>query len=162
MDDKLQEKCYYLGKAYPIIAQVDPSEKKMNLQWDGKTFTCKSPEAGEIDCYSALRQYYIKAGKKIISERLKIYQPQIKVRHKAFVIEDSLKKWGSCSSDRQLMFNWKLMMFPIEVIDYVVVHELCHLMHMNHDRSFWRLLGKIYPNYKDAMAILGTEKTRDL
>ncbi|WP_207650414.1 M48 metallopeptidase family protein [Geosporobacter subterraneus] len=47
-------------------------------------------------------------------------------------------------------------------MDYVVIHELYHLVHMNHDRSFWRLAGKIYPNYKEAMTILGTEKTRDM
>ncbi len=63
-------------------------------------------------------------------------------------ISDSKSTWGTCDSMRQLTFNWKLAMAPLEVIDYVVVHEMCHLVHLNHDRSFWRLVGKILPNYE--------------
>jgi len=162
MKQQPQFHCYYLGKPYPLYTTVDPSVKKVTVQWDGEAFTCISPETGEIDINDALKSFYTKESKKIIEERLKFYQPQIKVKYKSFSIENDSKKWGSCNSKRHLTFHWKLLMFPLYAIDYVVIHELCHLMHMNHDRSFWRLVGKICPNYKEAMAILGTEKTRDL
>lgn len=162
MEQQPKFKCYYLGKTYPLYIKVDPSIKKVTIDWDGKVFTCISPKEDDADITGALQSFYKKASRKLIEERLKLYQPNFKVKYKSFSIESHKNKWGSCSSKRDLTFHWQLILFPLEAIDYVVVHELCHLMHMNHDRSFWRLVGKVYPNYKEAMAILGTEKTRDV
>jgi hypothetical protein len=162
MEQQPKFKCYYLGKTYPLYTKVDQSIKKVTIEWDGKAFTCISPNEGDIDISSALQSFYKKATKKLIEERLRFYQPNFKVKYKSFSIEDHANKWGTCSSKKHLTFHWKLILFPLEAIDYVVVHELCHLIHLNHDRSFWRLVGKVYPNYKDVMPILGTEKTRDM
>jgi len=162
MEQQSNINCYYLGKPYPLYSKVDRSVKKVSIEWDGSSFICISPQEGEIEVSNALQSYYTKECRKIIEQRLRIYQPQFKVKYKSFSIENNPTQWGSCSSKRHLTFNWKLVIFPLHAIDYVVVHELCHLMHMNHDRSFWRLLGKIYPNYKESMEILGTQKTRDL
>lgn len=153
---------YYLGKSYPLYVTVDTSTTKITIQWNGKAFMCTSPEAGEIDFTDALKSFYVKEIRKLIGQRLKLYQTHFKVKYRSFTIENSCTKWGSCSSERYLTFNWKLIIFPLTVIDYIVVHELCHLIHMNHGRSFWRLVGKFYPEYKEAMAILGTEKTREI
>lgn len=154
--------CYYLGKPYPINTRVDFSIKKITIHFDGEAFICTSPQEGEIDIANALQAFYIKSSRKLIEERLKLFQSHVKVKYKSFSIESHPTKWGSCSSKRHLTFHWKLIMFPLNAIDYVVIHELCHLIHMNHDRSFWRLIGKIYPKYKEAMVILGTEKTREV
>lgn len=101
-----------------------------------------------------LKKFYINSCKKIVGERIKIYQKQLKVNPKTIEIIESKAKWGSCSSDRKLTFNLRLAMAPIEFIDYVVIHELCHLLHMNHDRSFWRRVGSIMPDYKEKEAYL--------
>ena len=55
-------------------------------------------------------------------------------------IKDVKNRWGSCSNKRNLNFNWWLIMAPMEVLDYVVVHELCHLKEMNHSKDFWALM----------------------
>ena len=154
--------CYYLGKTYPLLATVDTTAKKTTITFDGKSFIGTSPEAGEVNFTDALKAFYIKASRKLIEQRLRFYQPQFKEKYKSFTIENDPTKWGSCSSQRKLTFHWKLIIFPIEALDYVIIHELCHLKHMNHDRSFWRLVGKVCPDYKNAMAIIGTEKTRDM
>lgn len=73
---------------------------------------------------------------------------ELKVKPKTIEVVESITKWGSCSSSKKLTFNYRLAMAPIEVIDYVIIHELCHLIHMNHDRSFWRRVGSIMPDYK--------------
>ncbi|MEC0265550.1 SprT family zinc-dependent metalloprotease [Paenibacillus anseongense] len=96
-----------------------------------------------------LKKFYFSSCKKIIAERIKIYQTQLKVKPKVIEIEESKTKWGSCSSDKKLTFNYRLAMAPIDVIDYVIIHELCHLTHMNHDRSFWRRVGSVMPDYKE-------------
>lgn len=109
-------------------------------------------ETGELDeeeLKKNLKKFYFSSCKKVIGERIKIYQDQLKVKPKSIEIEESRTKWGSCSSSKKLTFNYRLAMAPIEVIDYVIIHELCHLTHMNHDRSFWRRVGSIMPDYKD-------------
>ena len=69
-------------------------------------------------------------------------------------IVDSHNAWGTCNSLKELTFNYRLSMSPLPVIDYVVVHELCHILHMNHDRSFWRKVGTFDPDYKNHEAYL--------
>lgn len=162
MEQQTEINLCYLGKPYPLYTKVDSSIKKITIHWDGKAFICSSPQDGEIDIAVAIQAFYMKASRKLIEERIKLYQPHIKAKYKSFSIESHPNKWGSCNSKGHLTFHWKLIMFPLNAIDYVVVHELCHLIHMNHDRSFWRLVGKIYPKYKEAMAILGTEKTKEM
>lgn len=96
-----------------------------------------------------LKKFYMTRCKTIVEERIKIYQKQLKVKPKIIEIVESKVKWGSCSSDKKITFNFRLAMAPIEVIDYVIIHELCHITHMNHERSFWRLVGSIMPDYKE-------------
>lgn len=96
-----------------------------------------------------LKRFYFTKLKKVIAERVDLYKVQLKVKPKSFDIIESRTKWGSCDSDRRLTFNYRLAMAPIEVIDYVVIHELCHLTHMNHDRSFWRKVGSVMRDYKE-------------
>ena len=61
---------------------------------------------------------------------------------------ENRKQGGSCSSEKNLNFNWKLILAPPEVLDYVVVHELCHLKEMNHSKAFWDEVGKVMPEYE--------------
>ena len=102
----------------------------------------------EEELKASLKKFYIASCKKIVAERIKIYQNQLGVKPKIIDVDESKTKWGSCTSDKKVTFNYRLAMAPIEAIDYVVVHELCHLLHMNHDRSFWRRVGSILPDYK--------------
>ncbi len=101
-----------------------------------------------------LQKFYIINLKKIINERVEIYKKELGVSPKSIEIVDSKTQWGSCTWDKRIDFNYRLAMAPIEVIDYVVVHELCHILHMNHDRSFWRKVGSIIPDYKDKQGYL--------
>jgi predicted metal-dependent hydrolase len=105
-------------------------------------------EIEEYQMKNKLKKFYFTECKKIVTERIKLYQKQLGVKPKVIEIEESKKKWGSCSSDKKITFNYRLAMAPIDVIDYVIIHELCHLVHMNHERSFWRLVGSLVPDYK--------------
>ncbi|WNF38608.1 SprT family zinc-dependent metalloprotease [Bacillaceae bacterium IKA-2] len=121
---------FYLGKEYPLDELIETSD------------------LGEEELKKNLKKFYISSCKKIIGERIKSYQQQLGVKPKSIEIVESKMKWGSCSSDKKLTFNYRLAMAPIDIIDYVIIHELCHLTHMNHDRSFWRRVGSIQPDYK--------------
>ncbi len=69
-------------------------------------------------------------------------------------IKNSKSRWGSCSSRGNLNFNYKLLFLPPEVLDYVVVHELCHLRHFNHGPEFWAAVEEVLPNHKDLRRLL--------
>lgn len=124
-------KFLYLGKYYSLhelIETAELSEEQLQLK---------------------LKKFYFSSCKKLIGERITRYQTQLRVKPKSIEIVESRTKWGSCSSDKKLTFNYRLTMAPVEVIDYVIIHELCHLLHMNHDRSFWRRVGSLMPDYKE-------------
>ncbi len=131
-----QGKFLHLGKFYRLQELIDTTgldEEELRLR---------------------LKKFYFASCKKVVLERIQGYQKQLKVAPKSIEIVESSTKWGSCSSGKQLTFNYRLAMAPVEVIDYVIVHELCHLTHMNHDRSFWRRVGSVMPDFKEKEAFL--------
>lgn len=65
------------------------------------------------------------------------------------VIKDQKRAWGSCSTKGNINLNWRLIMAPPEVIDYVILHELCHMIHMNHSQEYWELVALHMPDYKE-------------
>ena len=100
----------------------------------------------------AFTQEEIKAlaekAKIIISERVKYYAPMIGVTYNRITIRCQRTRWGSCSSKGNLNFNCLLALFPLEIIDSVVVHELCHRKHMNHSPQFYAEIEKVFPEYR--------------
>lgn len=92
-----------------------------------------------------------------IPGRVKYYADIIGVTYGKITIRNQKTRWGSCSSKGNLNFNCLLMLMPPEVIDYVVVHELCHRNQMNHSKAFWKEVEKILPNYKDSVGWLKKE-----
>jgi hypothetical protein len=74
--------------------------------------------------------------------------PALGVSYRRIEVRDQKTRWGSCSTRGTLSFNWRLVLAPFEVLDYVVVHELCHLVEPNHSRRFWRLVERRRPGYR--------------
>ncbi len=86
--------------------------------------------------------------KRVIPERVKYYAPLVGVEYGRITIRNQRTRWGSCSAKGNLNFNVALMRTPIEVLDYVVVHELCHRLEMNHSSRFWENVERVIPEYK--------------
>lgn len=93
-----------------------------------------------------MKSWYKKVAKKILADRLAFIESRIRLKSKAMKISDSKGKWGSCNSLGSVCFNWRVIMLPPRIIDYVIVHELCHLVEMNHSKKFWTLVEKFLPN----------------
>ena len=94
---------------------------------------------------------------KVIPERVEYFAKVIGVTYGKITVRNQKTRWGSCSSKGNLNFNCLLMMAPPEVLDYVVVHELCHRKQMNHSKAFWLEVEKVLPDYKEARKWLKEE-----
>lgn len=94
-----------------------------------------------------LKEITLKA-KKIIPERVEYFAPKIGVTYNRITIRHQKTRWGSCSSAGNLNFNCLLVLLPDEILDSVVVHELCHRKHMNHSKDFYDEIEKVFPQYK--------------
>ncbi|MGA7676884.1 MAG: SprT family zinc-dependent metalloprotease [Dehalococcoidia bacterium] len=97
----------------------------------------------------ALEQWYRTEAAKLISERIDKLSSQMGISYKRIVIRGQKTRWGSCSHKKNLSFNWKLIMAPEPVIDYVITHELTHLKEMNHSKRFWELVGQYCPRWRE-------------
>lgn len=91
---------------------------------------------------------YRQAAKEYIPKRVAYYAGLLGVDYNTITIRDQKTRWGSCSSKGNLSFSWRLILAPPKVLDYVVVHELCHRLEMNHSPRFWALVESMIPDYK--------------
>lgn len=96
----------------------------------------------------ALVNKHKKYARKIFESRVAYFQQFTGGNYTSITIRDQKTRWGSCSGRGTLSFNWRLILAPPEILDYVVVHELCHLTHMNHSKEFWELVESVIPDYK--------------
>lgn len=95
------------------------------------------------------KQLYRKRAQKILPEKTAFYAEKLGVTFGKISIREQKTRWGSCSSKGNLNFNWRLMLAPDEVIDYVVVHELAHRKEMNHSKAFYQIVESVFPDYKN-------------
>jgi len=108
----------------------------------------------ETELLDEVSKFYIKMSKQITKERTEIYQKSLGVVARSIRIDKIGKRWGSCNTKKEITYNYLIVTLPMDLIDYIVVHELCHIHHMNHDRSFWRKVGSVMPDYKKRMELL--------
>lgn len=109
--------------------------------------------------HEELRQLADKA-LRYIPERVAYFAPLVGVKYGRITIRNQKTRWGSCSGKGNLNFNCLLMLAPPEVLDYVVVHELCHRKEMNHSAAFWNEVAKVLPDYKKSVKWLKEEGGR--
>ncbi|SFM07474.1 M48 family metallopeptidase [Pelosinus propionicus] len=95
-----------------------------------------------------LKQWYIHHATNTLVARTAFWASIIKVNPRRITIKEQKTRWGSCSSKGNINYNWRIIMAPINVIDYLVIHELCHLRIPNHSKSFWQEVGKYSPHFK--------------
>jgi predicted metal-dependent hydrolase len=139
----------YLGRAYRLLLVADQDEP---LQLRNGRFTLRRDlvEQGEIAAAkAAFRDYYIARGLERLRQRVKYYAPKVGVSAADVDVRELGNRWASCSSTGALAFHWKCMMAPQTIVDYIVVHELCHFHHRDHTDAFWNEVDKVMPDYLD-------------
>ena len=136
------ETFWYLGRE--ILLRIVPSGKPA-LVLDGSFNLTKSAQPQAETIFSA---WYKRQARKVLTERVEFYGRKYAFKVGKIRISSARTRWGSCSSKETLSFTWRLVMAPLDVIDYVVVHELCHLKEMNHSKAFWARVEAILPDYR--------------
>ncbi|MCJ7666139.1 MAG: M48 family metallopeptidase [Actinobacteria bacterium] len=96
----------------------------------------------------AMEKWYRKKADRIINDRVDLYIEKIGKRPQDVKIKEQKRRWGSCTAKGKLYFNWRISMAPPGIIDYIVVHEMSHLVHPDHSIRFWQKVGSILPDYK--------------
>lgn len=95
--------------------------------------------------------------RKVLTKKTELYSNVMGLTYGRITITGAKKRFGSCSSRGDISYSYRLMAYPDKAVDYVVVHELCHLVYMNHSREFYALLAKVLPDYKERRALLKLE-----
>lgn len=139
----------YLGRAYRLLL-VSDQEEPLLLKNGRFQLRRDLVESGEIaSAKAAFQAYYIQKGSERIGERVAYYAPKAGVTPVSIDVRELGHRWASCSAKGRLAFHWKCMMAPQTIIDYIVVHELCHLHHRDHNQAFWNEVDKVMPGYRE-------------
>jgi predicted metal-dependent hydrolase len=137
------ENFLYLGREYELEL-VQDQQKKLVL--DGRFLLAASvQDKAEL----VFQNWYRQQARQIISERVKLFANKYAFHYDRIRITSARTRWGSCSTKGTLNFSWRLIMTPLDIVDYVIIHELAHTVHHNHSKRFWGLVKKILPDYKD-------------
>jgi hypothetical protein len=133
----------YLGESF--ILEVVKDQKKA-LLLDGNF---KLAERARGDAQKVFEGWYRAQARQVIKERIELLSTRYNFHYEKVRISSARTRWGSCSPTGTLSFSWRLILNPIEVVDYVVIHELVHTVVHNHSKRFWKSVEKILPNYKE-------------
>ncbi|MBS5987870.1 SprT family zinc-dependent metalloprotease [Clostridium sp.] len=137
----------YLGKKYSIEIIEQPFLKRNFVAFFNDKFVVNV--IVKENAMKALEEYLKRETLRVVKEKVIRHKVLFDITPKDIKVKKLKSRWGSCSYDNVLVFNSKLIMFRSEAIDYVVIHELCHMIHKNHSKDYWDLVKNIMPNYEE-------------
>lgn len=135
----------YLGETY-VLKVEDGAYPGDALIFTGREFILK-PDALK-GARVLFYLWYQKQARIHFGERVRFFGGQMGLFPRTVLLNNARSRWGACSTDDRLTFAWRLILAPQAVVDYVVVHELCHMRVRNHSRDYWRLVENVYPNHR--------------
>jgi len=134
----------YLGEEREVVVERRPSSSVSET-----TLRLAKHHVESKSVKRALETLYRRKAREIFEERADCFAEKMGVEYEKIEIRNQRTKWGSCSTTGTLGLNWRLMMAPQEIVDYIVIHELAHLRESNHTDSFWLLVAEQDPNYEE-------------
>lgn len=139
----------YLGRSYRLkyVANAEVPLRLKCGRWElSEAFVARE---GEPAARKAFRDFYVAKGLSIFGARVQALAPLVGVKPGEISVKELGYHWASCGAGGALNFHWKTLMAPQTVIDYIVVHELCHLRHKDHSNAFWNEVDKVLPRYRE-------------
>jgi predicted metal-dependent hydrolase len=153
------ETFHYLGRAYRLRVLPDASAVTTRVRLSGRHLLAPlsiglDQRLAEIAVRRGLIVWYERRARERLPERIAFFAERVGVRPPHLLVRDQEKRWGSCDGRGRIRANWRLMTLPLPLIDYVLAHEVCHVVEPNHRPPFWRLLGVVMPDWEVRRAAL--------
>ncbi len=140
--------CYYQGKTYPLHITVNPRVRQARVSLAGEVLAVTLPSGSPNGVAPAIQQWYGQEALAAIRISVESYRARLTVLPTKVIVKEQRKRWGSCSTGEVLRFNWRLILAPPAVLDYVVAHELAHLRVRNHSLEFWQEVERLLPAWR--------------
>lgn len=141
------ESFMYLGRNYSLDVVLDESIKDISVKLFRGKFLVRTNTLEEESIKKALEIWYRKKTLEKVLERVKYYQVYFKDKVESVKVKEQKKRWASCTVKNELLFNWRCVMAPSNVFDYIVVHEMCHMEHKDHSQVFWDRVASVLNDY---------------
>lgn len=145
---KSGEKFLYLGSELELKVQISNISNETYIENDKLIVTVKSTEP-ELIRNSIEKLYRQKTMEKVM-EKVNYFQKYFDIHPRSIKVKEQKRRWASCTYYNDLLFNYRCSMAKEEVIDYIVVHEMCHMIEKNHSKDFWNLVVSIIPTYNES------------
>ena len=140
----------YLGQSYPLAIEQG-TELPPQLS-RGRLLVSVPQDLSASQCAACIREqlecWYMQTAQEQLRETSRRYAASLDVQFRSVCVAEYKSRWGSCSIDGDIRYNWKIILAPQHVVDYLVVHELSHLRHHNHSARFWHCVESIFPDYR--------------
>lgn len=160
--EETPERVFESGEEWPFLGELYELaiEQRSASQIDNDVIRLAAHHVEQTSVRQALKQFYRRKAREIIQETVDMYADEMEVEYDRLEIRNQRTKWGSCSSSGTLGINWRLIMAPMDILEYVVIHELAHLQEANHTKAFWSLVAEHDPGYMDHAEWLDENSTR--
>ena len=139
----------YLGAELRLRVRLEPGRRRPHVARRGDVLTVKVGEQGAAALRDALERWYRKRARAEVASRLDAAVRRAGTGYRRLTIRAQRTRWASCSSSGVMSFNWRLLLAPEEILDYVIEHEVAHLSVLDHSPRFWRLLAERSPRYRE-------------
>lgn len=148
------ESFLYLGRRYSLDITLDRGIDRAEVKlYRGRLMVTSNTKEESVIRDALIRWYKEKALEKI-EDRVSYYQTYFKRKPSKVIVKEQKKRWGTCTSEGKILFNWRCVMMPSYLLDYVVVHELSHLKEMNHSKDFWEEVRRVIPDVEERKRVL--------
>ncbi len=145
------EKFLLLGNEYTLVVQAGSPGRVFieNGSINVRLNPDPSPDGNRLKVRNYLAEWYVGLALQKIKERLPLFAERVGASPHRVTIKAMKSRWGSCSTQGRISFTWNIIMAPEAVLDYLVVHELCHLVHHDHSAQYWKLVESIIPDHAE-------------
>ena len=142
------EKFYFKGNEYRLSLILGGKEE-VKISEGFLIVTCKDDRAmGSKEVKTFIEDWYVRESTKILNTRTYEFAKKMKVEPSAITVKNYASKWGSCTASNKISYNWRIIMAPDCIVDYLIIHELCHIIEHNHSKNFWYQVGKYCEDFK--------------
>jgi len=149
--EQAPDRTFEAGECFPFLGQdrelIIESRRKHKIEQDSIRLRKSAVEQSSVKW--VLKNFYRSRARDYLTNRTDHYAEHMSVEYEKLELRNQRTRWGSCSTGGIISLNWRIIMAPPEIVDYLVVHELAHLTEQHHGREFWQFVGEHVPDYKE-------------